>query len=114
MALTDALEDLAELLRSAGIDADYDPQRAPVPGAWLHADGLMPLTLGGIHEVRVNVHLVVPDHGTRASLDALETMLAAALGIVTPRSAVELDGYVETPRGRLPCFTIPTTLDITI
>ncbi len=112
MNITGALDYLRDELKRAGLDASADPQHVPIPGAWLQADGLNPLTLHGDHELRVNVHLVAPDHGTIRSLEQLQKMLDKALTVITPRSTIELDGYVDTPRGRLPAFTIPTTLDI--
>lgn len=62
--LTDALAALADDLTDAGIPADIDPARVTVPGAWVEATELHPLTLAGDFEARVNVHLVAADLGT--------------------------------------------------
>lgn len=108
--MIDALNELAQLLTTAGVPASIDPAKVQAPGAWIEADTLKPITLDGRHELNVNIHLIVQDHGTTASLEQLEQLLTIALAIVDPRSPVQLDGYVATRDGKLPAFTIPTTL----
>ena len=75
------------------------------------ADGARWLgSVTGGSQLTVNVHLVARDQGTRASLEQLEAMLTTALSILEPSGNVQLDGYVATPAGKLPAFTIPTII----
>lgn len=108
--MLEALEDLAQQLTAAGIPADIDPARVPVPGAWVAAEEMQVVTLDGTQQLHVDVHLIVPDNGTRAALEQLQTMLATALSVIDPRAAVTLDATVKTPGGVLPAFTIPTVI----
>jgi hypothetical protein len=117
-AIRGALEDLCAALRGQGIPAAVNAEDVQVPGAWVTARDLTPLTLAGGLRITVHVWLVVSDADDATALDSLEQLLEGALEVLTvdpaTGDAVQLAATLVLPTmgTPLPAFQITTTLDL--
>lgn len=73
----DSLQDIADMVTAAGVQAAVDPRNLNLPGAWV-TPGLVSFDV--LDEdtafMRFDVYLVAPDHGAVHSLNSLGDMLA--------------------------------------
>lgn len=114
MTISQALQQLAELITSAGVPANVDPGLVNAPGAWVHAETCERDTLGGGWLVRAHVELVTPDYDLPTALATLDTLLAKVLTVATPDDAVKLDAGLALADGSLlPAWTVPIDLTTT-
>lgn len=119
LSLTAALRALVEQLSAVGVPAAVDPDRVPVPGAWVTARELSRPTLAGAWEATVNVWLIVADSEDTDALRALELLLGAALDVLAVDTvggdSIDLAATLvlpHTPGTALPAFRITTTIDL--
>lgn len=111
MDILTPLNHVAALINDAGLTASTDPTKLQPPCAWVHADRVRIVTLGGGIELSTFVDLVVPDYGPSRSLQALSALLGQVLTVLDPDGPVELDRAVELAQGGiLPAFRIPVTV----
>ncbi|GAB2558786.1 hypothetical protein [Leucobacter ruminantium] len=111
--IPDALAHVVDKLAGAGLAASHTVGGLQVPGAWVHATGYEPLTLGGAARLDVAVDLIAEDQAEHTAISQLDGMLGIALTVITPTGKVETDAVVEFPSGALPAFRIPTTIEYT-
>ena len=109
--IPDALALVVGKLVAAGLAASHTVGGLQVPGAWVHATGYQPITLGRTARLTVAVDLIAEDHDETIALTQLDQMLGQALTAVTPSGEVETDVAVDFSSGSLPAFRIPTTID---
>lgn len=105
------LDTLARALDAAGVRADTDPTRVPVPGAWVTVETMTPDRLGGEWSVTAAVYLLARDTGHTPAVADLTAMLATlaevapGVGEARPES-VALPGF----SGPLPSFYVTTPI----
>lgn len=112
--LTEALDDLVQLLAGADVAAAVDENDVVVPGAWLDVVGPSWPTMRGT-TWRVNVLLIVGAGSTGPALGELADLLDRIVpDVFTPDDAVQ---FVTTalpadPSTPLPALLIPLDLDL--
>lgn len=84
-----ALEDLADALAAAGVEASVDPADLDLPGVWVTLDRLTVPTFTGGGLVRARLLLIVPDQDHIRAVEALQDLYDATVAVVDPMSDVE-------------------------
>ena len=81
---TTVLEDLAALLRGAGLNASLDAVDVSPPGVVIRADAILPASakMCGDYPIRSSLLLVVPDTTTLAAYRALDELYARVLPVL--------------------------------
>lgn len=101
-------QQVVDLLRAAGLNADTNTDRLNPPCVWVAHDRLeVGTTLDGAGDVHLSLFLAVPDHGYDRALTGLQTLLGTVLTVVTPDGDVELNAGLQTSAGVLPAFRFP-------
>lgn len=110
-AIVPACQDLADRLRSAGIETTLSRKDLQVPGAWVRPDSASRFTLRG-GTARTSVLLVVPQAGDEEALTDLVGLLELALQVIEPDDVVETDVVLPHNGNALPAFRLVVDLDL--
>lgn len=100
-------QQVVDLLRSAGLNADTNTDKLNPPCVWVAHDRLDLNTLDGAGDVHLSLFLAVPDHGYDRAINGLQDLLGTVLKVVTPDGDVELSAGLQTSAGVLPAFRFP-------
>ena len=106
-----APEQLAELLRGAGLEAASDPADVNLPGVWVTLDQASALTVGDDWEHQLVVFLVVPEAPHPQALAGLQELWdqLEAAG-VSPDGPVQTWGLIlPGSPAQLPALRVPVT-----
>lgn len=104
-------EQLAQLLRGAGVRAAADPADVNTPGVWVTLDQALPLTVGDDWDHQLVLYLVVPEAPYSMALKGLQELYqdVAAAG-VTPDGPVQPWALVlPGSPAQLPALRVPVT-----
>jgi len=91
-----ALEELADLLTTAGVPAATDRARLQLPGAWVTSSSIGEVTLAGSATLRASVFLVAPAAGDWEPVRVLSGLLAKALTVIDPDEDPATDALIDT------------------
>lgn len=113
--ITGPAQQVVDLLRSAGLNADTNTDRLNPPCVWVAHERLeIGTTLDGAGDVHLSLFLAAPDTGYDQSMTTLQTLLRDVLQVVTPDDDIELNAGLQTSAGVLPAFRFPLTLRVSI
>lgn len=105
------LDELVQLLRSAGLKADMDPDRLNLPGAWVAVDTVDLANVKGDLRLGCLVYLVSHDTDQRRAMGVLSGMYRKVLTVLSPDGQVRTQGVVmpgdPTP---LPALRVPVNV----
>lgn len=112
MELTEApFTQLLELLEAADVQADMDPAKLNLPGAWLALDEVRTANLAGKLQLRCRLFLISPDTDPRRAVGHLGELLTKVTTVLKPDGPVVTQGVVmpgdPTP---LPALSVPVYL----
>lgn len=105
------VENLVELIESAGLQAAQDPAKLNMPGAWVTVDQVVPSTLAGGWQIQCLVFLIVQDQDYRRASRRLAEAFNKLHDVVEPDGPVRPQGVImpgdPTP---LPALRVPVNL----
>lgn len=106
-------EQIAGLLRTAGVRANVDPTKLTPPCAWIQPTQIEHTRLCGGGVVTVVVWLVSPDRPPAQAHTILGGLLDTALAVIDPTEATTTaDSLTLTNSGQpLPAYRITTTIE---
>lgn len=114
--LSEALQNVADVLTAAGVQAVVDATDLNLPGAWVTPGDIGYERLNGaVFTLDMNIYLIAPDIPPAAALDALGGLLVlagTALGAAVSATPVSLTlaNQASTPLAGL-LITIATEVD---
>lgn len=108
---TAPLDQLIDVLRGAGLEANMNAAELNLPGAWVTLDTLQAVTVGGGLQLTARVFLIVGETDNARALGGLLELMTKLLTVITPDGQVQAQGVVmpdgSTP---LPALSVPVNL----
>lgn len=107
-----ALEDLRDVVISAGIPAHLERDKTPVPGAFVGPVNLHTPTLSGAMTLRAAVILVSGEVGEPASLLALAGLLEKLMSVIDPDGDIDTSLVFPVRNSPLPAWRVYVDLEL--
>lgn len=108
--LDELLDDLAETLKTTGLNVTAEPQHLNPPCVWLALGNVRIETLGGSATADVQVTFIVSDLGTTNSIATLSEMIRTATIAVDFPEDIEPIAVSVPTTGNVPLPAMRTTI----